>query len=348
MNDIIPIHRKTDGPNTEAGSTKKMFSLLRQAMASFDGLLVKDVWLEEELRQLNAMLSTPIASLDLDLLQKKLQAIAIHRDSTRDLVRISHMEMKHSMLNFIESLEPLYASLNFGEASLHDCRVKINDTHELNELLKPMASLRQEINKLASAADTLQDHINTASIETEVCLQTIDELRFRLDEAEHLIVRDPLTGALNRRGLEDAFHPISSAAMRTSRNFCVALADLDYFKKINDTYGHPTGDAILIYFASQLQAILRPADIIARYGGEEFAIILPESSAEQARVALERVRHHIKMHPYRHKGKVIEVTVSIGIKEFERGDTMGQMFSIADQALYQAKASGRDRIVIAS
>lgn len=152
---------------------------------------------------------------------------------------------------------------------------------------------------------------------------------------------DALTGLSNRRTLETRAVEILAASPRAA----VVMADLDHFKKLNDTFGHGVGDRALRTFARLLKSVLRPHDLVARYGGEEFALVLPDCGAEEATTALERVRAALAKECAKGDGPVF--TVSLGVSLFpQHGDDVGALLKTADVALYNAKTAGRDRIVI--
>jgi diguanylate cyclase (GGDEF)-like protein len=152
---------------------------------------------------------------------------------------------------------------------------------------------------------------------------------------------DPLTGLLNRRSFESAATPL----LRSGRPTAVAMADLDHFKRLNDTYGHEAGDRALRTFARTLRTTLRGNDVVGRLGGEEFAVVLPDCSTDDAVRALEGVRNALITAIAR--AGVPPFTVSIGVVDASAADGLDALTSLADKALYEAKRAGRDRIVIA-
>lgn len=161
-------------------------------------------------------------------------------------------------------------------------------------------------------------------------------------------IRDPLTGLFNRRYLEESLERELSRAIRRQKPLAVIMLDLDHFKQFNDTYGHDGGDALLRELGVFLQKRTRKEDIACRYGGEEFTLILPEASLDNARQRAEQLRQEAKLLPVRHAGKSLgATTLSLGVAVFpEHGSTAEAVLRTADQALYQAKAEGRDRVVV--
>jgi diguanylate cyclase (GGDEF)-like protein len=151
---------------------------------------------------------------------------------------------------------------------------------------------------------------------------------------------DPLTGLLNRRAMENCIRE-----MRTEQSlFAVVMADLDHIKELNDTYGHDTGDRALRIFARVLRSAVRDADIVARYGGEEFTIVLPGADVVRAAPVLHRLQE--RLIDALADARVPPFTVSLGLVDSTSADDLSELLTLADQALMQAKADGRDRIVI--
>lgn len=151
---------------------------------------------------------------------------------------------------------------------------------------------------------------------------------------------DPLTGLINRRSLETHFRELPHDA----RPITAAMCDLDHFKDLNDTHGHETGDRALRQFARVLRAALRPGDVAARFGGEEFVLLLPRCSADTARQVAQRVRQRLA--DSLDGGLLPTFTVSIGLADTSNGDGLDELIAAADAALYEAKAAGRDRVVV--
>lgn len=156
-------------------------------------------------------------------------------------------------------------------------------------------------------------------------------------------VRDELTGLYNRRYLHDA---LAGELQRSDANVGVIVADVDNFKRYNDTWGHPGGDALLQQLARMMQRVLREEDVVCRYGGEEFVIIVPDVTFEMLHASAERLRGESAEMHVRHDGRFLgSITLSAGIAMSPRhGTTAGELIAVADRALYTAKTNGRDRV----
>jgi diguanylate cyclase (GGDEF)-like protein len=162
-------------------------------------------------------------------------------------------------------------------------------------------------------------------------------------------IRDPLTRLFNRRFLEESFERELQLAGRKKQSIAVLFLDLDHFKRLNDTFGHDAGDLVLQSVANLFRNFFRATDICCRYGGEEFAIILPESSSQDAAIRADLLRSEVKNLRLQYQKRTLgQLTLSIGVAAFpEHGSSSVELLKIADQCLYESKARGRDLVTVA-
>jgi two-component system, cell cycle response regulator len=174
-----------------------------------------------------------------------------------------------------------------------------------------------------------------------------DFLRTRLEQSVELAVTDPLTGLHNRRYMETHLAGLMQEAKNDSRALSIMITDIDHFKRINDTYGHDAGDTVLQDFAARLQRHTRGIDLACRFGGEEFIVIMPDTEIEVARHVGERLRECIAEAPFSINSQTnVEVTASVGLATLAGpSDTTATLFKRADNALYAAKRSGRNKVM---
>jgi len=173
------------------------------------------------------------------------------------------------------------------------------------------------------------------------------ELAYSHEQINQLTVTDGLTGIANRRAFERALEGMHTRALRRDSAFCLIICDIDLFKKINDTCGHTFGDLVIRQVAAEMKAVVRSGDLAARIGGEEFAILLEDTDRKGAAEVAERLRDRVEKKQLRYQGVLWPVTISIGVAVFpgDTGDTE-KLINYADQALYRAKNSGRNRVVV--
>ena len=190
-------------------------------------------------------------------------------------------------------------------------------------------------------------HELLARVNTQIKRKRYSEyLRNRLQESVELSIIDPLTGLYNRRYMEGHLKTLMAEARRSGRSLSVLVADIDHFKRVNDTYGHDAGDAVLKEFSERFRRYTRGIDLACRLGGEEFLIIMPETDMGLARQVGERVRASMAAMPFRIGPDLeIPVTASVGLATLEGpDDTAEAIFKRADNALYTAKRLGRNRV----
>ena len=182
------------------------------------------------------------------------------------------------------------------------------------------------------------------SLELEKALAEESRLK---DELEQLALTDPLTGLNNRRSFDIAAHQLVRVAIRHRRPLSLLMLDIDFFKKVNDTYGHAAGDMVLVKIAKVCRQYVRSMDLPARLGGEEFCLLFPETGLNDARLLAERLRLAVSAVEFQANSQIFSVTVSIGISECSgEEDSLEMLLERSDQALYKAKQTGRNCSVI--
>lgn len=238
---------------------------------------------------------------------------------------------------------------------VEDGFLKPDEWHENDLLLVPLMSGEQRVGFL-SVRDPLDKRIPT--IEKVQTLEifatqavTAVQSASQYEEIRRLTFIDALTPAYNHRFFQDALSKEINRHARTGHELALAMLDIDNFKRINDTFGHPTGDEILIGLVKELMANARDSDVVARYGGEEFAIIFPDTPAASARDAANRHRELIerRLFPLPALDRAEQITVSVGIAVYPTdATTPADLIARADAALYSAKKSGKNRVAVAS
>jgi len=190
------------------------------------------------------------------------------------------------------------------------------------------------------------EHLKTATTFADQVAIALENARL-FEEVQNLALTDALTGLYNRRGLFEIGHIEFSRTHRLERPFSIIMIDIDHFKPINDQYGHPIGDQVLQFMASELQSTVRGTEIVGRYGGEEFAILLSGSDGKAAMEFAERLRATIEKTPFCVEESEIWITISLGVAEYnENNPNLETLVARADQALYVAKQMGRNRVVL--
>ncbi len=225
-----------------------------------------------------------------------------------------------------------------GAASLTDLKAAV---------VQGLDGIDGDIRAFIDAERRRQDETEKAVTELSTQLQDLESetlhLRESLREHAEKAVRDALTGVANRMGYEERLAQEYSRWRRHGRPLSMVVFDIDFFKSINDQYGHQAGDRVLVTVAEQLRRQIRESDFFARYGGEEFVLLLPETRVEDAIALAEKLRHNVEQCKFRYGDSPVPVTVSCGVAGFRPGEEPETVFQRADLALYNAKRSGRNR-----
>lgn len=228
--------------------------------------------------------------------------------------------------------------------SLEHCAAHIGTTSDESALRNVVAGLLRETSCMRQSADDLRQQLDSSQ-------QEMTSLRGQLEQAKGLALRDSLTGLHNRRAFEQTLKEAVASGSAFKVGCVLLLADIDHFKRINDTYGHVLGDKVIRAVAQAITLNTKGSDLAARYGGEEFAVFLPETSVHDGAMLADKIRAAVarcKIH-YPSQAKVIDgVTISIGITQALPGESLEALVERADGALYKSKQNGRNQVTVAS
>lgn len=203
------------------------------------------------------------------------------------------------------------------------------------------------LSKVVSQAGGIQNTVEASHKELVETRYALMNMQNELAETRQLLNEDALTGALNRRGLDQTLSREVARSHRTNGKLALAMVDLDYFKRINDEFGHTAGDQMLIHFATLIRSVLRKSDALVRYGGEEFTLLLPDTDARGTLLVLGRLQQLMPRFPLNYEGKQINTTFSAGVAVLREDENGHALLRRADEALYQAKEAGRNQILTA-
>lgn len=250
-----------------------------------------------------------------------------------------------------ESLERTHKMNRVVQTEVDEIRSTIESALQFEELKGVLQTRVSAIESHIQKFRISEEHHNTRSkLEIGRLLNRVSDmeeeaktLRIKVSEERARATKDPLTGVYNRGGYEERVQQEYQRWRRYQKPLSLVLWDLDYFKQINDTYGHQAGDKVLKAMGSILSKRLRNTDYTARYGGEEFVSLLTETPIEKAQKVVDDVRRGVQSSVFSYHGNQVSVTISCGLAEFQAGDTPESVLSRADDALYLAKKNGRNR-----
>ena len=270
---------------------------------------------------------------------------------------------------YIATIDRLVAMQADGrhDEALAAVRARVGHTHIADFLTalrrvdadeRSLLARRSELSALANASADRYNYIMAAAALIVVMLMAYAGFGAAIghkkaialtEQLQLMATTDALTGLPNRRKVMEGMELEVARAERSGRPLAIALLDVDRFKSINDTHGHPAGDAVLQAVADELRRVTRAGDLLGRFGGEEFAVVMPETNIEQARWACERLRKAIaSRNMHFPDGTIGRVTISSGVALLAGAEGCDHLISRADGALYQAKEDGRDRVRLAA
>lgn len=226
--------------------------------------------------------------------------------------------------------------------SLNDCKSELDQTVDNSSLSSVVSMLLISTSSMQVAMEQMKSEINTSK-------QEIASLQDRLDVASIEALVDHLTGLTNRKGLIAAIDEALTTAGETENYPCLLMLDIDFFKNINDTYGHLLGDRAIKLVADTLRNQIKGKDTAARYGGEEFAVLLPETEMQNAWTVAENIRRAVEKIRIKRKDdqqEICRITVSIGITRYQPDESITDFIEHSDIAMYQSKNTGRNRTTI--
>lgn len=224
--------------------------------------------------------------------------------------------------------------------------ISISSRDELGTLFRAFNTMQTELNRSFSELIAAKDELSRLNISLERRVkERTQELNERNEQLEILSITDKLTGCYNRLKLDSLLESEHEKFEQCSKEFGVIMIDLDFFKQVNDNYGHAIGDSVLKESAKIIRNSVREMDIVGRWGGEEFMIICPNTNETQAVALAERVRKSISQYDFEHTG---QRTASLGVSIVKTSDTFETLNSRADSALYEAKKNGRNKVVVSN
>jgi len=324
-----------------------LINLLRLMIANVGELVSDDHWLEGQIAIVRDIVAAPLSLRSLNDAEGRLKEVIFKQGQLKQSLVDSQESLKHMLAEFVDHLAEFADSTSEYHDKIEVCATKINQAESIDKLRDVLDEVIHETQQIQLSTQRSRDELRAAKQRVEEAEQRIGELQAELDQASRLVRHDQLTGALNRRGLEEALDKEVARARRRQAVLCVALLDIDNFKKLNDSLGHDAGDAALIHLATVIRESMRPHDTVARFGGEEFVLLLPDTTLEDAQTALIRLQRELTRRIFMHNNDRQLITFSAGVTDFRADDNQTTVTKRADAAMYAAKQAGKNRVCAA-
>jgi diguanylate cyclase len=322
----------------------RLFKLLLENVTS---LLDEDAWIHGQIDAVQNLLNGPISDIALREVMRSLKEVIYKQGTLKHSLVEAKATVKNMMMTFIENLGDIANATGNYHKKIDAYSRQITETADVGKLGKILEEVMKETRIAQTEALKSRDAILAARKDVEEAETRIHNLEAKLEQMSELVREDQLTGSLNRRGLDDVFEREIARADRNGSPLCIAMLDLDDFKKINDKYGHAAGDEALIHLVRVIKDTLRTMDIIARFGGEEFLVVLPDTQMEEAVQTITRVQRELTKQIFMHNHTRLLMTFSAGVAMRAEKEDQLAMIKRADTALYHAKKAGKNRVIAA-
>ena len=324
-----------------------LMHLLKLVIDNITELLLDDQWLRGQLTVVQDIISKPLDHRVIADAETRFKEVIFKQGTIKHSLNEAKTTLKSLVTAFIERIGVLSESTGEYNKKLEGYTAVLSSTEDIPTLNDILQTILADTKSLHLDMIRSHDELESARRQAESAEQRIKDLEAELGQISGLVYQDHLTGTLNRRGMEDAFEREFARSERHGIPLSIALLDVDHFKRLNDTYGHETGDQALIHLSNVVKEILRPTDTVARYGGEEFVLILPNTAADDAVSIMTRLQRELTKRFFLHDNERILITFSAGVTQRAGEETSDTLIARADGALYRAKQTGRNRVLLA-
>lgn len=331
----------------QAELRSSLLSLLRLLVENINELVLDDRWLRGQIEVVREIIEKPLSQRAIDDAERRLKEVLFKQSQLKASLSEARDAIKQMLAGFVDHLADFAEATSEYHDKIEGCAEKISSANDISELESVLGEVMRETRTIQINAQRSRDELRSTQKKVEESELRIKELERELETTGDLVRHDQLTGVLNRRGLEDIFTKEIGRSKRHDTLLCVGLLDIDNFKKINDSLGHDVGDQALIHLATVCRDTLRPQDTVARFGGEEFIILLPETSLNDAVVAMTRLQRELTKKFFLSGNEKVLITFSAGVTQMQNEDTQASVIKRADTAMYEAKRTGKNKVLTA-
>jgi len=322
-----------------------LLQLLQLVFEHIGELSPGNAWLHEQMAALVKACEPPLSVRRLEDLERQLKNVIHKQGDAAARSQEAQTVIKEALSSFIVRLADMTEHSDHYQHQMEHVAHKLENAGDVTTLAPLIQEALDATRSMALDAKRANEEMLALRERTTEAESEIKRLQDELDRLSQVACHDMLTGVLNRKGLDEVVEKELSLARRRESSVCLALLDLDDFKRINDQHGHDTGDAALRHLVSIARASLRPSDSVARYGGEEFVIVLPDTELDEAIEVLRRLQRELTIQYFMTAQGRLLITFSAGVTKMHPDEDSNDAMRRADQAMYLAKRSGKNRVV---
>ncbi|WP_417070738.1 GGDEF domain-containing protein [Niveibacterium terrae] len=330
--------------NDQSGIRSALLNLLRLIVENINELLLDDSWMQGQLSGVLEITQQPLGRDSLDELSRRLRGVIAKQGTLKRSIAEAQSRLKDMLSGFVDHLSDFYDSTGEYRTRVEHHAEQVARANSISELSEVIGDLIGETRAIQDRAERSRGEIQDMKGRVDAANAEIARLQQELEETSQLVRHDPLTGALNRKGLDEALEREVGRGQRSGKPLCVALLDVDNFKQLNDTLGHSAGDSALLHLSRVIQDTLRPQDAVARYGGEEFVLLLPGTEVDAALGVVQRLQRELTRRFFLHENSKVLITFSAGVSQIAADEAPQKAVERADAAMYRAKRAGKNRV----
>jgi diguanylate cyclase len=324
-----------------------LLRLLRLLVENVSEMVEDDKWLRGQITALQLIINEPMDKRSIADAERNLRDVIIKQSTLKQSLTDAKATLKSLMTTFIDRLGDLTASTGEYHNKIEGYSQKIGQADNLTELSHILKDVMHDTRIIQTSTMRSHEELLAHKKQADEADARIKELELELEQVSELVREDQLTGALNRRGLDETIDREIKRAERGQSAVSVALLDIDNFKQLNDALGHQAGDRALKHLTQVIKETLRPADSVGRYGGEEFLIVLPDTDLKAGIEAMQRLQRDLTKKFFLHNNERVLVTFSAGVALRRENEDSEDLIGRADKAMYKAKQTGKNRVVAA-
>ena len=322
-----------------------LLKLLHLIIENMGELSLDDRWLKGQIDALMTASAPPLSLRRLDDVERQLKDVIFKQTEAKGRALEAQEEMRQMLATFIERLSAMTESTSVFHGKMEENARLIEQAKTLAEIAPVLKEVVGATRNMAHDSLSARDELRGMREKALATDAELTKLHEELDRVSAQARHDPLTGALNRKGLDEALNREVSNVRRKETPLCMALLDIDNFKLLNDQLGHTTGDVALAHLVTVAREAMRPQDTLARYGGEEFVILLPDTPLEKGIEAMTRLQRELTKRFFLAGTEKVMITFSAGVAQLAPDETGPEAIRRADQAMYLAKRSGKNRVL---
>jgi diguanylate cyclase len=328
---------------SEMGSA--LLHLVQLIIDNISELVVEDKWLTGQIKVVRDLIQQPLSLRRLDDVERRMKDVIVKQSALKKSLNEANERLKLMLATFVDRLGDFSETTSDYHNKIEGYADKISKAGDITELTDVLDEVMRETRVVQVNAARSRDEMGSMRVRVTEAEEVVARLQNELSNASELVRHDLLTGALNRKGLDEALEKEIGRLRRQKGTLSLALLDIDNFKKLNEIHGNVVGDAALVHLSKIVQTTVRPQDQLARYGGEEFVVLLPNTPIDDAVAVMTRVQRELTREFFLTNNEKVLITFSCGVAEIHDAEDPYEALKRADAGMYRAKRAGKNRVI---